>query len=102
MLEQLKLLIRSETPILSIETRDEDRAVELVRRAADELFVPLFEWSITTGLARTRPAAAETGVKRGKPAPALDYVLDNKGERELYLFKDLGPHCGDPLVQRQL
>ena len=35
-------------------------------------------------------------------AAALDYVLDNKGVREIYLFKDLGPHCKDPYVQRRL
>jgi hypothetical protein len=101
-LEQLKLLIRSGHPILSIETHDEDAGVQLVRRAAEELHRPLFEWSITTGLARTVPDPAETGVKPGKAAPALDYVLDNKGDKELYLFKDLGPHCREPLVHRQL
>ena len=102
MLDQLKLLIRSGYPILSLETHDEDHAVELVRAAADALHRPLFEWTVTTGLRRTRPDAAETGVAPGKPGPALDYTLDNKGEKELYLFKDLGAHGKDPVVCRQL
>jgi SpoVK/Ycf46/Vps4 family AAA+-type ATPase len=102
MLENLKLLIRSGNTLLSMDTHDEERATELIRQAADQLAQPLFEWSVTTGLVRTRPDPAETGVKPGKANPALDYILDNKGDREVYLMKDLGPHCKDPFVQRQL
>ncbi len=102
MLDHLKLLIRSGYPILAIETHDEERAAELVRQAADDLGYPLFEWSVTAGLNRTRPEPAETGVKGGKASAALEYVLDNKGDKELYLLKDLAPHCREPLVQRQL
>jgi len=102
MLDQLKLLIRAGNPIIAIETNDEERATEIVRKAADQLYLPLFEWSITTGVHRIRPEKAETGVKAGKAETALDYVLDNKGEKELYLFKDLGPHCHEAMVRRQL
>lgn len=102
MLEKLKLLIRSGHPIVAIESRDEERAIETVRQAADELAMPLFEWSATTGLVRTRPERTKTGVTDKKAAPALDYILDNKGEKELYLFKDLGPHCREPIVLRQI
>src|SRR5438105_2655929 len=102
MLEPLKLLIRAGHPIVSIETRDEERATDIVRQAADELAMPLFEWTVTAGLVRTRPDRAKTGVTDKKAAPALDYILDNKGEKELYLFKDLGPHCKDAVVHRQI
>jgi SpoVK/Ycf46/Vps4 family AAA+-type ATPase len=102
MLEPLKLLIRAGHPIVSIETRDEERATDIVRQAADELGMPLFEWTLTAGLIRTRPERAKTGVTDKKATPALDYILDNKGEKELYLFKDLGPHCKDSVVHRQI
>lgn len=102
MIDQLKLLIRSSYPILSVETHDEEEVAAVVRKAADALNRPLFEWSVTTGLQRTRPEPAETGIKAGKPGSALDYALDNKGTKELYLFKDLGPHAKDSTVFRQL
>lgn len=102
MLERLKLLIRSENSIITLETRDEDQAVALARTAADDMALPLFEWSVTAGLHRVKPSPAETGVKPGKAGPALDYVLDNKGDNEIYLFKDLGAHARDAIVQRQL
>lgn len=102
MLDQLMLLIQSGHPIISVETLEEERATNLVRKAAEKLGHPLFEWSITTGMERTVPDFAETGVKRGNAAAALDYVLDNKGDREIYLLKDLSPHCKEPMIQRQL
>jgi len=102
MLQHLQLLIRSGYPIVVVETADEDSACHVVRRAAELLDRAVFEWSVTAGLKRTRPTRAETGVKGGKASAALEYVLNNKGDHELYLFKDLGPHCKDPLVYRQV
>lgn len=96
------LLIRAGHPIISIETLEEDRATVLVRQAAQKLGYPLFEWSITSGLVRTVPEYAETAVKGGKAQAALDIVLDNRDEREVYLLKDLSPHCKEPIIQRQL
>jgi hypothetical protein len=103
MLDQLKLLIRAGNPVVAIESRDEEQAIRLVRDAAEALHVALFEWSATTGLRRVLPSRSDTGVKPGKPAPALEYVLEHKGDsREVYLFKDLGPYASDPLVSRLL
>jgi hypothetical protein len=80
MLDRLKLLIRSENAIITLDTRDEGQAVALARTAADDMALPLFEWSVTAGLHRVKPPPADTGVKGGKAGPALDYVLDNKGD----------------------
>jgi SpoVK/Ycf46/Vps4 family AAA+-type ATPase len=102
MLDRLKLLIRSENPIIALDTRDEEQAVALVRKAAEEMSIPLFEWTVTGGMHRIKPSPAETNVHGGKAGPALDYLLDNKGDAEIYLFKDLGPHTKDPIIQRQL
>ena len=102
MLEHLQLLIQSGHPILSMETHDERRARELVCRAAEALSLPVFEWSITTGLVQTHPHAAETDAKPGKAGPALEYVLKKRNERAIYLFKDLAPHAREPYIARLL
>ncbi len=101
--DQLKLLIRSGNPIVSIESRDEERATALVRTACEEHHVDLYEWSATTGLWGTVPKRTKTDIVPGKPPPALEYVLSYIGERpEVYLFHDLGAYANDPTVIRLL
>jgi ATP-dependent 26S proteasome regulatory subunit len=51
-LARLKVLISSSTPVVVIETVEETRAVRLIRSAADEMQLPVFEWSIADGLTR--------------------------------------------------
>jgi hypothetical protein len=52
-LERLKVLINSSTPIVVMETVEEVRAVEAVRTACADLNMALFEWSIADGLVRS-------------------------------------------------
>jgi len=52
----LELILRSRTPIVVIETRDESRMLELLKsittaRAKDR-YLPLFRWTVTDGLQR--------------------------------------------------
>ena len=51
-LERLKVLINSSTPVVIIETVEEARAVRLIRSAADDAQIPVFEWSVADGLTR--------------------------------------------------
>jgi len=52
-LDRLKILINSSTPIVVMETSEEMRAVNLVRRACSDLNMATFEWSIADGLMRS-------------------------------------------------
>ena len=102
MLAQLKLLIQAGNPLISIVSHDEEGVTEGVRWSRSQLGLPLFEWTITTGMMQTMPSKADIGVKPGKAVPALEYIIDNNGKKEIYFLKDLGPHCKDAFVQRQL
>jgi SpoVK/Ycf46/Vps4 family AAA+-type ATPase len=102
MLAQLKLLIQAGNPLISIVSHDEEGVTEGVHWVAESLGLPFFEWTVTTGMMQTMPSRADIGVKPGKANPALDYIVDNNGKREIYFLKDLGPHCKDHYVQRQL
>ena len=69
-LDRLKVLINSSTPIILMETVEEPRALALVRQAASDLNLPVFEWSIADGLTRSQAsgaAAAPPGPKVPKP-----------------------------------
>ncbi|MBI2827088.1 MAG: AAA family ATPase [Planctomycetia bacterium] len=102
MLDQLKLFVRSGYSLLAVTTRDEQRAVDVVRRVAEGLSLLLFEWSITSGLVQMRPSQVATTVGPGNPTLALAHVLENRYPNAIYVFKDLAAHSRDPFVQRQL
>src|SRR3954468_19720238 len=51
--ERLKVIIESSTPVVVVETVEEQRAIQFVREAAAELHLPAFEWSVADGLVRT-------------------------------------------------
>ena len=124
----LKSLVQSRNPLISVETRDEEHALELVREIAAELSRPLYEWSMTSGMrfldkkgpwqpvamkqGKTltiympiagqddKPDAAKTLLVK-KAVDALTVVVEF-ASNAMYVFKDLGPHAKDAHVQRLL
>ncbi|GIU22136.1 AAA family ATPase [Shewanella schlegeliana] len=51
-IQDLTAVLRSNTPIIVIETYEEYRVIELLRKVSNILYQPLFSWSITQGLMR--------------------------------------------------
>jgi AAA+ superfamily predicted ATPase len=99
--DTLKLLIQAGNPIISMETPDEPRAIQIVRTVAEAMRLPLLVWSVTKGLEQAPPEAAKTVIEPGKVAAALGYVKETPYP-VVYLFKDLGAHCKDPQVVRHV
>jgi AAA+ superfamily predicted ATPase len=99
--ESLKLLIQAGNPILAMETPDEPRALRLLHAVAQDMNVPLSEWSITQGMLPSLPESSQTLVDPGKVLAALRFVKKSP-YAAIYLFKDLSPHCKDPQVVRYL
>lgn len=120
----LKLLVQSRHPLISIETRDEERAVQEVRKIAAELGRPLYEWSMTSGMRHlsekgtwlpiamlaghqtlsliTHAAGlTEGGTPVTKAVDALKVAIELP-QSTIYLFKDLGPHAKDAQIHRML
>jgi hypothetical protein len=54
--DELCLLINSRHPIITVETSEETRLEQTLFEVSSELDVPLFTWSVTTGLARAKGA----------------------------------------------
>ncbi len=107
--DNLPLLIQSSTPLISIETTDETRALEVIRESAAKAVRPLFEWSMSQGLLKIpdhKPEIAGTVSPKlvlpaGKGSDLLRHLCKNP-ERGVYVLKDFGPHCRDALVHRLL
>lgn len=100
--EELALLIRSGNPLISIESTDEDRAVQRVREVAENMQRTLFEWSLTKGLRRMEATGPSAPIVPGGKLPAALEKVEETAQQTLYLFLDLGPHARDASVHRKL
>src|SRR3970282_2412419 len=92
-LQDLVALIRANTPLIVIETRDEARVVELFRQAMMQAWRSLYRWSITEGLRRLdldREDAAETAPDASSTLQAMR-AADQRG---IYLLFDFPPYLG--------
>jgi hypothetical protein len=96
--DELRLLINSRYPILTIETSEEERAEQLLLEVASELTVPLFTWSVTTGLARYRGAPIYNSEA---PEAALSNMAMVQGDG-IFLLKDFSRYCDNDKVCRRL
>jgi AAA+ superfamily predicted ATPase len=93
----LERLIRSFHSLIAIETVEEDRVRSILFEVASNLKLPMFDWSVTTGLNRRMGISVE-----GSREPAaLLQKIDNLNDSEaLYLLKDFAPHLANAGVAR--
>lgn len=126
-LDRLKVLIDSSTPIVVIETVEESRAVRLVRFACSALNLAAFEWTIATGLARSGGNPAAPVIDNGAFPPGgyragevndfaenAKALYDSRDPAKMlanlegisieaaFILKDLHRHMDDPVVVRRL
>jgi SpoVK/Ycf46/Vps4 family AAA+-type ATPase len=125
-LERLKVLIESSTPIVVMETVEEVRAVRMVRAACSALNLAAFEWTIASGLARcgTNSTSAieagafdPSGYRSGQVndlAESAKAIYDSREPAKMlanlegisieaaFILKDLQRHMEDPVVVRRL
>src|SRR5215469_1853391 len=124
-LERLKVLIDSSTPIVVMETVEEMRAVRMVRAACSALNLAAFEWTIASGLARSGSGSLESRLEQAIPGGYRAGTVDDVAEsaKALYdsrepakmlanlegitieaafILKDLHRHMDDPVVVRRL
>lgn len=96
--DELRLLINSRHPVLTIETTEEDRAEQLLFEVAADLGVPLFTWSVTQGLARFHGAPIYNSES---PESALSNIAAVQGDG-IFLLKDFSRYCDNDKVCRRL
>ena len=100
-LQDLSSLIRSNTPLIVIETPDEARVVDLFRHVLANVWRALYRWSITEGLCRMDMD------REDPPAVAPDITttlqaIKSADQRGIYLLFDVMPYLGYATTQRML
>jgi SpoVK/Ycf46/Vps4 family AAA+-type ATPase len=99
-LHDLEILLRSDTPIVLIESIEEPRVIELFTGLAIRLDEPAFRWSVTEGLRRIE---FDTEPQRlfADPTEALRHIRATQ-QRGIYLLLDSHPYLDNPLHVRLL
>ncbi|HEX9124491.1 MAG TPA: AAA family ATPase [Actinomycetota bacterium] len=94
----LRLLLASRHTLIVAEMQDEQRFMQILRRAADAAGIPVWTWTVTKGLARDLhdPQMATTD-----PRKALDFIasLTDPG---VFVLADVHVAFGDPVVIRRI
>ena len=100
----LDLILRSRTPIVVIESQDEQRMLEMLQaitisRRSDS-YTPLFRWTITDGLQRF-DIALEPQTINSEPTDVLKHIraVSKPG---IYVLLDFHPFLEDPVHVRLL
>ena len=94
--DELRLLVNSRQPIITVETAEEERLEALLFEVATEMDVPLFRWSVTKGLARYR---GEAMYNSDAPEAALTNIAMVAGDG-IFLLKDFARYCENDKVCR--
>jgi ATP-dependent 26S proteasome regulatory subunit len=96
--EELALVVNSRHPIVTVETSEEQRFSGLVEQVAEELGIPLYVWSVTTGLGRFGGAALYNS---DQPEQALTTIASIQGDG-IFLLKDFCRYCDNDRISRRL
>ena len=96
--DELRLLVNSHHPLITIETSEESRVEELLGEVASELSVAFYVWSVTTGLSRTGGSPI---YHTDDPEQALANLALLKGDA-IFLLKDFARYCEQDRICRRL
>jgi SpoVK/Ycf46/Vps4 family AAA+-type ATPase len=100
----LELILQSRMPIVVIETREESRMLELLKKItfarAKDGYVPLFRWTVTDGLQRL-DIDLEPQQHNSEPTDVLRHIraVSKPG---IYVLLDFHPYLEDPVNVRLL
>ena len=100
-LDDLATLVRAATPLLVIETVDEQRVIECFRHVIAQSLRPLWRWTLTDGLSRldfVQPA----GEAIAPDASATLDAIRAADERGVYLLFDFHPFLRYAMSLRQM
>jgi len=98
-LNDLRLLLRCRTPLIVLETREEHRAIELLRQALKSQPQPFFSWSVVTGLSRHDLSLDSAPSDNHDPRRVLEHIRSSK-HPGCYVLFDFHPYFDEPALIR--
>jgi SpoVK/Ycf46/Vps4 family AAA+-type ATPase len=99
-LHDLGLLLRCQTPLIVLETREEQRAVLLLRQALKQQPKPFFTWSTVSGLNRQDLSLdSEQHGDLSEPRRLLEHIRSSR-HPGLYVLFDFHPYLEEPALIR--
>jgi hypothetical protein len=99
-LQDLTTLVRASTPLLVIETVDEQRVIECFRHVIAQSLRPLWRWTLTDGLTRLDFAQRES--QSAPDATATLEAIRAASESGIFLLFDFHPFLGYAMTLRML
>ncbi len=115
-IRNLQTLILSFHPVIVIETIEEERVQGLLKKATQDMSMPLFEWSVAQGLVRSPGTMDAPWVNEYAPPGTIKpTTIGNTAEplavlqhlqdmtiKAIFWLKDFTQHLEDPVVVRHL
>lgn len=96
----LELVLKSHIPVVVIETREEQRAVNMIKALQFRLSLPIYQWTVTEGLQRI-DLDYEPQRHNAKPSEVLGNIKAGANQG-IYILLDFHPYLDDPLHVRLL
>ncbi|MDJ0780111.1 MAG: AAA family ATPase [Gammaproteobacteria bacterium] len=96
----ITLLLRAGAPVLILETHEERRAVTLLKTISMDLGLPIFTWSVTSGM-RREDLMLDPQPHLKEPGQVLAHIRSSTFDG-VYVLLDFHPYLKDPLHVRLL
>ena len=100
-IHDLEVLLRSQVPLIAVQTREEGRALDMFRRLIPVLGRPLAYWSVTSGARRVDIRDMPFFDNTSEPTDFLRYVLQ-ASQAMVWFVPDFHPWLKDPMNVRLL
>ncbi len=97
---EITLLLRAGAPVLILETHEERRAVTLLKNISLSLGLPIFTWSVTSGMQR-EDLMLDPQPHLKDPGQVLGHIRASNLDA-VYVLLDFHPYLKDPLHVRLL
>ncbi len=97
-IHDIRTLVLSFYPVIAIDTVEEERVEKLLDAVAEELCMPVFEWTMTRGLVQKPTAHGNRNT--GPPLNLMGHLRTLQVEG-IFLLKDFARHLDDAAVCRE-